>query len=351
MEDFYHRRYDSIQLLRGIAAVFIIFEHIRFLNCGAFGVDIFFCISGFMMMLSTASGMENYWIKRLTRILPLYYLMTCFTFVCLIALPGMFEVSKADPVQFIKSLCFIPFDIGGGVIQPLMRVGWTTNYEMFFYLVFYIAGKLSAKYRGLLCSIFLVALSTLVRVLSPDSLILGFYGDGVVLEFVLGIGAFYICRQIFERKEAGKLKKAEGIIGLIIAAGIFAVLAITKHSVYRIGFCRELIWGLPAMLIVTGTFTAGLFLKAPKALAVIGNMSFSIYLIHYYPVLLLDRKVFDFSSLTVKSAVGVPVTVAICLGLSYISWRFFETKLYRRGIRTAGKKAPEDKAAKETTKE
>ena len=49
---FHRQHFDSIQALRGITALFIILEHIRFLNCGAFGVDIFFCISGFMIMFS-----------------------------------------------------------------------------------------------------------------------------------------------------------------------------------------------------------------------------------------------------------------------------------------------------------
>ena len=43
---FYDKRFYGIQVLRGITALFIVLEHIRFLNCGAFGVDIFFCISG-----------------------------------------------------------------------------------------------------------------------------------------------------------------------------------------------------------------------------------------------------------------------------------------------------------------
>ena len=41
-KDFHQIRFDSIQALRGIAALFVVLEHIRFLNCGAFGVDIFF---------------------------------------------------------------------------------------------------------------------------------------------------------------------------------------------------------------------------------------------------------------------------------------------------------------------
>ncbi len=149
--DFHEDRYQSIQTLRGIAALFVILEHIRFLNCGAFGVDIFFCISGFMIMLTTHKDTRFFFRKRLIRILPLYYIMTLFTWTVLVLFPGMFEQTTPQPVFLIKSLLFIPFDIGGGILQPLMRIGWTVNCEMFFYLLFFISFHISHKFRGLIC--------------------------------------------------------------------------------------------------------------------------------------------------------------------------------------------------------
>lgn len=52
-KEFHELHFDSIQALRGLAALFVVFQHVRFLNFGAFGVDIFFCISGFMIMFTT----------------------------------------------------------------------------------------------------------------------------------------------------------------------------------------------------------------------------------------------------------------------------------------------------------
>ena len=59
--------FDSIQALRGLAALFVVFQHIRFLNFGAFGVDIFFCISGFMIMFTTEKSTKYFFRKRLIR--------------------------------------------------------------------------------------------------------------------------------------------------------------------------------------------------------------------------------------------------------------------------------------------
>ena len=89
------RRFASIQLLRGIAALLIITEHIKNQISTAFlrvhpsesplsifpfsaGVDVFFVISGFVMAHSSASlyGVSGAWwkflLRRTARVAPLY---------------------------------------------------------------------------------------------------------------------------------------------------------------------------------------------------------------------------------------------------------------------------------------
>lgn len=107
-KNFHENHFKNIQALRGIAALFVLLEHVRFLNCGAFGVDIFFCISGFMIMFSTHEDQKGFLPRRLIRILPLYYLMTLGTYALLIIFPSMFEQTRANPVFLVKSLLFIP---------------------------------------------------------------------------------------------------------------------------------------------------------------------------------------------------------------------------------------------------
>ena len=138
-KEFHELHFDSIQALRGLAALFVVFQHVRFLNFGAFGVDIFFCISGFMIMFTTEKSTKYFFRKRLVRILPLYYLMTLGTYLSLLLFPSMFQQTRHDFSYLVKSLLFIPFDIGSGAIQPLVRIGWTINCEMLFYLLFFIS--------------------------------------------------------------------------------------------------------------------------------------------------------------------------------------------------------------------
>ena len=74
------KRIDSIQILRGIGAILILLFHLSFINRGEFAVDIFFCISGFILMYTTQKNTDHMLLKRLIRILPLYYIVTFVMF-------------------------------------------------------------------------------------------------------------------------------------------------------------------------------------------------------------------------------------------------------------------------------
>lgn len=326
---FHDNRFYSIQALRGIAALFVILEHVRFLNCGAFGVDIFFVISGFMIMFSTHKSTKHFLRKRFLRILPLYDLMTIGTFALLLLFPSMFEQTKANPLFLLKSLLFIPFDIGGGIIQPLMRIGWTVNYEIFFYLVFWMAFHISHKYRGLLCSLMLCALVIISHLVPVFFAPLSFYGDYIQFEFILGITLYYLAWGAYNLFVTDRLPRFLCYLGAVLVPVIFTILVVTKPHINILGYRRFLLWGLPASLLMFSAFLIGLKWKMPKILVQLGDMSYSIYLIHYYPVMLLDRKVFDFSTCTPRSIVGVCFSVLVCLLLSYCSWRLIEKDFTR----------------------
>lgn len=333
MKPFHDNHFESIQALRGIVALFIALEHIRFLNCGAFGVDIFFIISGFMIMFSTHKSSKHFLSKRIIRIVPLYYLMTLGTFLLLLLFPSMFEQTKANPVFLLKSLAFIPFDIGGGVLQPIVRIGWTINCEVFFYLLFFIAMKINHKYRGLLCCIFLGVPVLIAQLTMSDFVPLTFYGNPIMLEFVFGILSYYICLGIYHAYYNGKLSKSICYAAIPVGLVLLIILAITKKQSSILGFHRLSTWGLPAMIIVLCFFVAGLVIKIPRPLVMLGNISFSFYLLHYYPIMLLDRKVFDFSACTPYTLLGVFVSIIICILLAYACWYLVEyrfTKWLRR---------------------
>lgn len=325
--DFYAAKFNSIQALRGIAALFVVLEHIRFLNCGAFGVDIFFCISGFMILFSTQKSTEHFLSKRLIRILPFYWLMTLATYAILLLVPGLFAQTEADPVFLLKSLFFIPFDVGGGVLQPLLRIGWTVNCEIFFYLLFYISLKISHKYRGLICSGLLLGVVMLAALFPSASPFLSFYGDPVMLEFILGMIAEHICHRLYTLYMSGRLPRLLLPLSFVTATLCFGGLLMTRQYADAIGFRRPLLWGLPALVILLCFFLIGLYLKMPVPLTRLGDISFSLYLLHYYPVVFLDRKVFDCSAASPRAFLGVAVSFAVSTVLALCGYEIIEKRL------------------------
>jgi exopolysaccharide production protein ExoZ len=145
------KKIESIQLLRGICAIFILIYHLSFFGFGCFAVDIFFIISGFIMMYSTQKD-GPILKKRLVRVIPLYYIVTILMFVLLSIIPSLSLMASAKIEYLIKSLLFIPYkSVGVGetiTVVPLVGVAWTLNLEIYFYILFAICNKINHKYRG-----------------------------------------------------------------------------------------------------------------------------------------------------------------------------------------------------------
>lgn len=327
---FLNERFESVQSLRGIAALFVLMQHICFIERGAFGVDLFFLISGFMMMYSTERSTEHFLMKRAIRIIPLYTVMTILSYAALLIMPGLFEQTTAAPVYLIKSLLFIPFSMGG-VTQPLLRVGWTVNYEVLFYLLFFISMKISVKYRAQICSAILVILILAGNFVPEGMEPLSFWTDSILSEFVVGMGLFYMLRFLYEKHEAGTYGRRKSClqagIMLFISGLLFAYEWWSYESPFLGALPQAVRWGIPSAVILVLTFSAGLRVRMPKALVLLGNMSFSVYLIHYYPMRLLGKVL---SGTKNPDAVQVLITiaaVALTLGCSYICYLFMEKKL------------------------
>ncbi|MFS8087214.1 MAG: acyltransferase family protein, partial [Acidobacteriota bacterium] len=135
---------DVLQAMRGIAALMVVLWHSsRFISPyytglgwtlfgggSAMGVEMFFVLSGFIMVYTTTAGTPvsagNFLLRRFIRIWPLY--MICTGLVIL-----QQGVSSVDGSGLFQSLTFIPVRNDQ---LPLLGVGWTLNFEMYFYVIF-----------------------------------------------------------------------------------------------------------------------------------------------------------------------------------------------------------------------
>jgi exopolysaccharide production protein ExoZ len=273
----------SIQALRAVAALLVFWGHaINAVNLkvaaefpplyGQFGVDLFFVISGFVMVYSSErlfgqpGAPITFFARRVARIVPLYWAAT--------AVLIWFVVPFASTKAVLGSLFFLPHMPPEA---PLLFVGWTLVFEMFFYTVFAVA--LLAKRRLAVVasvSLFMVAFTLIV---SPDPGLwahppaasgIAYLAHPVILEFVFGMLIALAYR-------AGTRLPPWVTIGLIIA-GVGWLLATIP------ALARPYSAGIAAALIVAGLSLSSM--SRPKGGRVIrgvvflGDISYALYCTH-----------------------------------------------------------------------
>jgi len=187
----------SLQILRAVAAISVVYFHIGSAAStsitipvfGSFGVDIFFVISGFVMamVVSNGQGPRSFVISRLSRIIPLYWILTTCLLLLAAIKPELLNSTTVNLLNYLKSLFFIPYFKENGTLYPMLSVGWTLNYEMFFYFCIWISLIFSKRYyihsTIILISIFYFVVSTYIE----NDVTTLFFGNTLIFEFVFGM--------------------------------------------------------------------------------------------------------------------------------------------------------------------
>jgi len=160
---------SNIQVLRGLAALAVVFYHTDFrifkdVHTDFQGVSIFFVISGFIMTYILQKDTNQFMLRRIVRIVPLYWIMTITKYVVTLLmliihlkihgnLSSLFysEVLNSNTFWVIlNSFLFLPYMDSVGNLLPYLGVGWTLNLEMFFYLLLAIMLMFSKKWTVVL---------------------------------------------------------------------------------------------------------------------------------------------------------------------------------------------------------
>lgn len=254
---------------------------------GISGVDLFFVISGFVMVYTTAGrpvAPARFLLNRIVRIVPLYWVFTLAVFALALAAPMLLQSTTANWLDLIRSLFFLPFQKGGGLTQPVLFLGWTLNYEMFFYALF--ALSLWVRPLGLRTGLMVLLLGLLAaagQIFHPRGTISAFYTNSIILEFAFGMALAY-----FNRKAVfSNWPPVVPALLLALAAG-GAILAV--HSPLAFHY-RAFYWGVPAILVVW----AAVMLEARgrrysgDRLLLLGAASYSIYLAHPFAYIPIEK--------------------------------------------------------------
>jgi exopolysaccharide production protein ExoZ len=250
------------------------------------GVDIFFVISGFIMvhasrrLFGAARGARIFLSHRIARIVPLYWATTALYLVVALAWPALLNTDYVSPGFVISSFLFIPAVRPDGLVQPIYSLGWTLNYEMFFYALFAIA--LIWPRRRAVPSLIaaLILLVVLGAAAAPLPQPLGFWCDPIILEFALGMALGFISEEGFWLNRPARLALA--VIGLALLSFDFTAGGLLP------ALSRTLAYGVPAVLLLAATVLAPRRDAAPGKVmrlgVALGDASYALYLLHPFVI-------------------------------------------------------------------
>jgi exopolysaccharide production protein ExoZ len=279
--------------LRGIAAGNVVVYHATLgarslgnynfpiFEIGSAGVDLFFALSGFIMFYISAKGTQaplKFFKSRARRIIPLYWIATFSMFLMPLASKTIGWSSDLDPEHLTASLFFIGGYHAQGldVYYPILRPGWTINYEMFFYLIFgTLLAVRNVRLSAALTSLIIIWLIIIGLLTSSSDRILAFYTRPIMIEFVYGmLIASVVLRGVV-------LSKCWAMPIILVATAVLALdtLLLPFHNSQR-----ALVWGLPTALIIFAlvSFEVQSCVRWPRFLIITGDVSYSIYLSHLF---------------------------------------------------------------------
>ena len=340
----------SLQCARAFAALLVVYFHaviqltkifpegtIHFVLFGKCGVDVFFVISGLIMWLSTMQKDQSsieFYKRRLARIAPLYWVVTLVAAATAFCVPALLNSTRFELDHVIASLLFIPWPNpasrnGYDVMTPVIVPGWTLNFEMMFYALFGLGLFGRHQTRLVRLAMTFAAFILLVSLARTKSPILDFYDPHLFGEFLLGIAIGVLIEKGWKSPP----------FALAILAG--AALLLLALDTVSSDWSRFYVAGIPAAIGVyclTTLDREGRWPELPYVI-LLGNASYSIYLVHIFvltalriiwpspalePVFLLGPGAFVFAALVMSCLIGL------------LTYQFVERPLCRAAARLLG---------------
>ena len=281
----------NVQTLRAIAAMLVVVTHLdamlmlaRFphgvLAFGTAGVDLFFVVSGFVMIHATSrrpsSGLV-FMKDRIVRVLPMYWIMTILIFLVSAYFSQIVQTTRSSFPDLIRSLLFVPYVKANGETQPVLFLGWTLNYEMFFYGLF----ALSMAFRNMIVRA--TALSAVIGLLVTAGMMVDkshavpfFYTRPIMLEFASGawIGVAYVRNFRLSARSA----RACLAIGAAVLVGHFLIWPDGERAWWS---------GISASMVLMGILS--LEDTGIRLFQLLGGASYSLYLVHPFVVIAITK--------------------------------------------------------------
>jgi len=325
----------------------------RLSSIGYVGVSFFFVLSGFILVYTYAgrsTTAREFWRARFARVYPAY------AFALLITVPFfLFTVQHSSEIK----LPFVAFEAAhvklASALEILLlqawvppaalswnAVGWSLSVEAFFYLLFpFLLLRYSRLSPKQLFAIMLASwlasnlISTAYTVLRPDGIVhpdanvytswmqlVKFFPLARLPEFLMGMAAGVL----FLRSE-----RKQRVAWPLLAAGVAAVAMVASfanHIPYAVIHTALLSPAFAAIIYGVALGPRWSSLLENRLLVLLGDASYSMYLIHSYIVF----NVFHNAKGDVRNAnfSGLALCTVIALAFAILVYRFIEEPARRK---------------------
>jgi exopolysaccharide production protein ExoZ len=347
------RKLGWLQALRGFAAVGVVTCHCLInlpkdvphpglfavlYQLGA-GVDLFFVISGFIIVHATQGdpggfrSAARFAFRRLRRIWPAYFVLTLV--IGFSSLGWSLIGDEENRLRLVKSILFIPVNYDTVYAHQIIAQGWTLGFEVYFYGIFAIS-LLFARARWLFLAAWWSVTLVAVPLAFHASLTDGFQSYAATVypveylklatnPYIWGFVAGGIAGLIYH--SALRIESAGLCSALVLAAVAFAIWNTFDSFVpgsVRVGL------GFAMMIAVVSVASKTIEIRVPRVLSYLGDISYTLYLEHLAVIYVLQ---FVYLHLGLKAELStfahIPVMVAACILVAALSSRFLEQDLPR----------------------
>jgi exopolysaccharide production protein ExoZ len=297
-----HANLTSIQSLRGFAALAVCLAHLHAVETkfggtpllgnwaliGFGGVDLFFVISGFVMVWVTRtdqgkpSALPRFWLARFLRIYPMWWLVLSAVVAVWMVKPEWVYASHLTNPDILKSYLLFP-----AKELPLHAVGWTLIHEVWFYLVFGLMLLTPARLLPALLVLWCgIVTAAAVAFPAPSDPVLALIRHPLTLEFILGAGIGLLAtRRIFPGPRV--ILQTGCVVLLLTMLSTWSA----PQAPFEAQWSRVALFGVPAAIIIWGWVGLEVTTRqaAPRWCQALGNWSYGLYLIHVLVFVAIGR--------------------------------------------------------------
>jgi exopolysaccharide production protein ExoZ len=341
----------SIQYLRGIAALSVLVTHalqwplaelnMTLLKTGRLGVEVFFVISGFIITTIAGDGRfdpAGFLVRRAYRIVPAYWAATLLITVLAVAMPSQFRTTIPTVEGLIKSLLFIP---SLEPKAPLLLLGWTLNFEAFFYLLFASLFFLKSGARTVALLGLFALLVGIGETATGLTHVEAIYTSPSLIGFCFGT----ILAQAYRHGWVARL--GEHLRWLVVTTPLCLLLAfyvIDWDSAEQIALWKHLLMSFSALSVVwlgLSCETANQ-LGYVRPLKYLGDASYSVYLFHLFAVAAVwavAKRIFDLQQpLAYLACAALAIVAGLAFGL--VCHHLIERPFLAAGTRRSRRAVP-----------